>query len=195
MTAAEFWDAEAGDFDLAPDHGLHDPAVRAAWSSLLLPLMPVPHARVADLGCGTGSLSLLLTEAGHRVAGLDISPKMVRLALDKFGAAGHEADLRVGDAAVPPWPAASFDVVMSRHVLWAMADPDAALARWIELLAPGGALVLIEGLWWTNAGMSAAQVSEAVLGHRCEAELRMLDDAAFWGGAISDERFAIISRC
>jgi SAM-dependent methyltransferase len=194
MDLAEYWDGEADRFDEQPDHGLRDPAVRAAWAGLLLPLMPSAPARVADLGCGTGSVTLLLTEAGHRVKGLDISPAMVATARGKFAASGYEADLSVGDAATPPWPPASFDVVMTRHVLWAMDDPDAALTRWLNLLSPGGVLLLVEGLWWTGGGMSAGEVTRLVLHHRNEAELVVLDDPAFWGGPIHDERFAVVSR-
>ncbi|MHB1490926.1 MAG: class I SAM-dependent methyltransferase, partial [Cellulomonas sp.] len=145
-------------------------------------------------GCGTGSLSLLLVEAGHRVCGLDISPGMVAAAREKITGAGHEVELVVGDAAAPPWLPASFDVVLTRHVLWAMADPDAALARWIDLLAPGGRLVLVEGHWWTGAGMTAARASDLVLRHRGEADVIELREPAFWGGAISDERFVVVSR-
>ncbi|PPK63132.1 hypothetical protein V5P93_004067 [Actinokineospora auranticolor] len=61
-----FWDQHAATFDDEADHGLRDPVVRAAWAELLLPLIPTGSA-VADLGCGTGSLSVLLAEAGHRV--------------------------------------------------------------------------------------------------------------------------------
>lgn len=194
MTSAEFWDAEAGDFDEQPDHGLRDASVRAAWTGLLLPLMPPSPARVADLGCGTGSLSLLMAEAGHRVSGLDISPAMVSLAQEKLAGTGYGAEFSVGDAAAPPWQPGVFDVVLTRHVVWAMADPDAALTRWIELLAPQGRLVLVEGRWWTGAGMTAAQVSDLVLRHRVEAEVTALDDAAFWGERIGDERFVVVSR-
>jgi SAM-dependent methyltransferase len=164
VTTADFWDAEADDFDEQPDHGLRDPTLRAAWADLLLPLMAPSPARVADLGCGTGSLSLLLAEAGHHVSGLDISPAMVALARAKVAGAGYGAEFTVGDAAAPPWRPRSFDVVLTRHVLWAMEDPDEALTRWIDLLAPQGRMVLIEGRWWTGAGMSALQVSDLVHG-------------------------------
>ena len=194
MGTAEYWDDEAERFDEQPDHGLRDPSVRAAWAGLLLPLMPCAAARVADLGCGTGSVSLLLAEAGHRVRGLDISPAMVGKARLKLAASGYEADITVGDAATPPWPPASFDVVMTRHVLWAMDDPDAALGRWLTLLAPGGVLLLVEGLWWTGGGMGAGEVTDLVLRHRAEAEVVVLDDPAFWGGPVQDERFAVVSR-
>lgn len=194
VTSAEFWDGEAEVFDEQPDHGLNDPSVRAAWSGLLLPLLPAHPVRIADIGCGTGSVSLLLAESGHHVFGLDISPAMVAQAEEKFATSGYSADILVGDAAAPPWPPGTFDVVVTRHVLWAIPDPDAALQRWLNLLAPGGILVLVEGRWWTGTGMSASQVSDVVLRQRMEAEITMLDDASFWGGPIRDERFIMVSR-
>lgn len=194
VTTADFWDAEADDFDDQPDHGLRDPATRSAWADLMLAVLPPSPARVADLGCGTGSLSVLMAEAGHRVCGLDLSPAMVALAREKVAGAGVEVELAVGDAAVPPWRSGTFDVVLTRHVLWAMDDPDAALTRWIDLLGPQGRLVLIEGRWWTGAGMSTAEVVDLVRRHRVEAEVVALDDAALWGGPVRDERFAVVSR-
>ncbi len=63
----DYWDGQAAIFDQQPDHGLLDPAVRAAWAQLLLPLMPPAPASVVDLGCGTGSLAVLLAQAGYQV--------------------------------------------------------------------------------------------------------------------------------
>jgi SAM-dependent methyltransferase len=194
VSAAEFWDDEAPTFDEQSDHGLTDPAVRGAWAGLLLPLMPSPTARVADLGCGTGSLGLLLAEAGHRVSGLDISPAMVNRAREKLAASGYDVDIILGDAARPPWPRSSFDVVLTRHVLWAMTDPDSAVMRWVDLLAPEGILLLVEGRWWTGSGMGASDVAEIVLRYRSEAEVVVLDDPALWGGPTTDERFIVVSR-
>ena len=83
-----FWDAEAERFDEEPDHGLRDPAVRAAWGRLLTEYLPEPPADVLDLGCGTGSLTVLLAEAGHRVHGVDLAPNMIAAARTKVAAAG-----------------------------------------------------------------------------------------------------------
>jgi len=192
--ASQYLDSEAAVFDAAPDHGLQDPAVRDAWAALLLPLLPPGPARVADLGCGTGTLTVLMAQAGHLVSGLDFAPRMVALAREKIAAAGVVADVVVGDASSPPWQAGSFDVVLTRHVLWAMPDPEAALTGWIGLLGPGGRLILIEGRWSSGVGLASAEVAEFVLRHRLEIEVTRLDDPALWGTPINDERYVITSR-
>jgi SAM-dependent methyltransferase len=184
-------DAYAATFDDEPDHGLRDPAVRAAWAGLLLPLMPPAPARVADLGCGTGSLSVLLAEAGHHVRGLDLSAAMLAIATRK--AEGLPAEFRQGDAADPPYPEASCDVVLARHVLWALPDPDAALARWVGLLAPGGLLVLVEGHWFTGAGLPSAECEAMVRRHRDHVTVTPLTDPALWGREVDDERYLVVS--
>jgi SAM-dependent methyltransferase len=186
----DFWDAQADTFDEQPDHGLRDPAVRAAWADLLLPLLPSGSSLV-DIGCGTGSLAVLAAEAGHRVRGVDLSGRMITAARAK--AAGLRAEFVQGDAAVPPYPPASCDVVLARHVLWALPDPGTALDRWVELLRPGGRLVLVEGRWFTGAGLTAAECLTLVLGRRQEATVRRLDDPALWGGPIEDERYLLVS--
>jgi ubiquinone/menaquinone biosynthesis C-methylase UbiE len=189
------WDAEAAAFDDAADHGLRDPDVRRAWSDLLLPLIEDRGRQVADLGCGTGTLSLLLAdEGGHFVTGIDFSPEMIRRARKKADRTVPNPVFTVADAAHPPLPAGSFDVVLCRHVLWAMPDPAAALENWIALLTPTGVLILIEGRWHTGVGLTADECLALVRGQRNNVELRMLDDPSYWGGPISDERYLITSR-
>ena len=148
----EMWNDEAATFDDAADHGLRDPAVRSAWRDLLLTVLPPVPARVADLGCGTGTLTLLLAAEGYAVDGVDFSPEMIRLAREK-PTVGH-VTFTQADADDPPLEPEAYDVVLCRHVLWAMPDPAAALKRWIGLLAPRGRLVLVEGSWTTGAGLT-----------------------------------------
>ncbi|MEU8269298.1 class I SAM-dependent methyltransferase [Sphaerisporangium sp. NPDC049002] len=145
---ASFWDAAAPSFDEEADHGLRDPLVRAAWAERLGSWMPPSPSDVLDLGCGTGSLTLLLAERGHRPVGVDLSPLMVEQARRKLTTAGFEVAVMVGDAGDPPAQAGtSFDVILSRHLLWTLPDPEDALRRWAGQLRPGGRLVLIEGRW------------------------------------------------
>jgi ubiquinone/menaquinone biosynthesis C-methylase UbiE len=193
-----YWDSQAPTFDDQPDHGLRDQRVRDAWRQLLLAHLPSAPATalapaVVDLGCGTGSLSVLLAEAGYAVTAVDSAPEMIRAAREKALAAGVGVRFVTSDVSAPSLPAGSFDVVLSRHVLWAMPDVDAALNAWIRLLRPGGVLVLIEGRWHTGAGFTAAEASAAVNRHRAEAGVTVLDDPLLWGEPISDERYLLVS--
>ena len=188
-----YWDAQAASFDEEPDHGLRDPDVRRAWSALLREHLPAAPARVADLGCGTGTLSVLLAGEGHQVQGIDLSDEMVTAARAKAADAMVHATFSQGDASDPLLEPACYDVVLSRHVLWAMPEPSAALGRWIELLRPGGMLLLVEGHWFTGAGLTARECESLVREHREDVVVLTLDDAAYWGREIDDERYLLVS--
>ncbi len=189
-----YWDGEAQGFDEAADHGLRDPAVRTAWRDLLHTVLPSPPSDVVDLGCGTGSLALLAAEAGHRVTGVDFAPRMIEQARAKADAAGLDIDWRIGDAAAPPVRHGAFDVVLERHVLWAMPDPAAALQAWAALLKPDGVLLLVEGRWWTGAGLPAVEMERMLEAVGRTAETTSLPDPSLWGGPIEDERYLLVSR-
>lgn len=202
--ASDVWDAEAPGFDDQPDHGLADPRTREAWRRLLLGVLPPPPARIVDLGCGTGTLARLLIDAGYDVTGLDVSPAMLERARAKV----PEARFVLGDAADPAptleadherrpedtRPTGAYDVVLCRHVLWALPEPAAAMARWVGLLAPGGRLVLVEGRWFTDAGLSAEVCDRIVRTVRTEAEVTLLPEAVYWGRPVDDERYLLVSR-
>ncbi|NIZ90934.1 class I SAM-dependent methyltransferase [Kineococcus rubinsiae] len=189
----QYWDEQAATFDDEADHGLRDPAVRRAWAELLLPLLPAAPARVADLGCGTGSLSLLLAEAGYDVHGVDLSPRMIDAARAKAVATGVQARFSVADAAVPPMEPGSVDVVLVRHVLWAFEEPADVLVSWISLLAPGGRLLLVEGRWSTGAGLAATDCEALVRQHRQQVRVQMLNEPSYWGKEVTDERYLLVS--
>lgn len=196
MTAAEaraYWDAEAAEFDEAADHGLRDPQVRVAWDRLLRAHLPEAPSDLLDLGCGTGSLTVLLAEAGYRVHGVDLAPAMVAAARAKIASAGVTASVEVGDASDPPGGAGAYDVVLTRHVLWALPDPSGALSRWVRLLRPGGRLLLVEGRWWTGGGLTAAETGRLLASYTTQVRTVPLTDPTLWGGPVEDERYLCVA--
>ncbi len=120
----------------------HQIADRAA--ELALTCVPAP-GRILDVGCGTGYLLGRLAARAPQaevLAGIDAAPAMIEVA------AGVAADDRlrfaVGAAERLPWPAASFDLVVSTTSFDHWADQRAGLAECARVLAPGGCLVLAD---------------------------------------------------
>ena len=192
-TTIEYWDSAAAEFDDEPDHGLRDPAVRAAWAERLAAWLPEEPSDVLDVGCGTGSLALLACEQGHRVTAVDHSPAMAERARAKL--AGATARVMVGDAAEPPVGEREFDVILVRHVLWALPSPGAVLRHWASLLRPGGRLVLVEGVWGEVSPVGIPAATLAAEAESFAARLhteRLSADARLWGRRVTDERYAMV---
>ncbi len=96
--------------------------------------------RLLDLGTGTGDDACFFQEAGFSVAGVDLSPEMVRIATGK-GLEVHELDMTTIDS---HFPAASFDCAWSMNAFLHIPK-----ARWGDVLsgvqtvlAPGGLFFL-----------------------------------------------------
>ncbi len=187
----EEWDDAAFSFDVEPDHGLRDPDIRAAWSDLLLKHLPPSPGTVLDVGCGTGTLSVLLASHGYAITGVDTSSAML-LAKAEAKAGRERMDITVvqGDAADPP-VSGPFDAVVCRHVLWALPHVERVPGCWKALLRPHGQLLLIEGRWATGAGMKAAEMMPTVERVVGPVRLERLTDAVLWGREIDDERYLL----
>ena len=67
------------------------------------------------------------------------------------------------------------------------------MGRWLELLKPDGRLVLIEGRCLTGIGLAASDAQALVRARGRDVAVTPLDDAALWGGPISDERYLLVS--
>lgn len=138
------WNNCAVEFDNHAAHVLHTDEQRKAWHALLARLVGEGPKDVLDVGCGTGFLALLFAEMGHRVTGIDLSPKMVEIAGDKARSAGLDAQFRVENAMSLSAPDASFDLVIARNVIWTLPNPAVGTKEWMRVLRPGGRLALIE---------------------------------------------------
>lgn len=141
----QMWSSTAGEYDQRWGHGLRTDVERTAWLALLESLFP-PEQRldIVDIGCGTGFLSLLLAELGHRVVGLDLSEGMLEVHRREAEAKGLDIDLVQGDAEDPPPGLGPFDAVVSKHLLWTLLRPQRAVRAWAALAAPGGRVAAID---------------------------------------------------
>ena len=107
-----------------------------------------PGDRVLDLGCGTGTLTIMLKQAAPEVevVGLDGDSEVLALAKSKAEAAGVQLDLQGGLSYEAPFPPASFNRVVSSLVFHHLTS-EAKLQTFKkvgELLGPGGELHVLD---------------------------------------------------
>jgi 2-polyprenyl-3-methyl-5-hydroxy-6-metoxy-1,4-benzoquinol methylase len=192
--ARQYWDHQASSFDDAPDHGLHDPVILAAWTTFLKTYLPSSCAAILDIGCGTGSLSAVLASLGHQVTGMDLSPAMLTHAKAKAATKGLRIEYLVGDATYPGIAPRQFDIILCRHLLWALPEPQDVLSRWAWLLKSKGRMILVEGYWGTGSGLHANDILHMLPPVLTNAKsIDLTGNPDLWGGQVEDERFALIA--
>jgi demethylmenaquinone methyltransferase/2-methoxy-6-polyprenyl-1,4-benzoquinol methylase len=99
-------------------------------------------ARVLDVACGTGDLSLTLFEStGARVVGTDFCRPMLQIAAAKLA---REIPLIEGDALNLPFREASFEAVTIAFGLRNLASVENGLAELRRVLKPGGWVAVLE---------------------------------------------------
>jgi demethylmenaquinone methyltransferase/2-methoxy-6-polyprenyl-1,4-benzoquinol methylase len=102
-------------------------------------------ARVLDVACGTGDLSLVLARAGAgEVVGLDFCRPMLEIARRKAEADGQEIPFVEGDALRLPFEDGSFDVVTIAFGLRNLAGVAEGLRELLRVLKPGGRAAVLE---------------------------------------------------
>src|SRR5215831_11876149 len=175
---AAHWERRAPHFDEDLGHSIRTPAERAAWDRILDLVLPARGILDAlDAGCGTGFLALELAGRGHRVTAVDFAPAMLAAARRKAAERGASIRFEEADAEQLPFAAGSFDLAISRHLLWTLPHPEAAIDEWIRVLRPGGRLVVVDGQF--DVGTPAEPGTSA----RVSAEYAAVSDhLPFFGG-------------
>jgi ubiquinone/menaquinone biosynthesis C-methylase UbiE len=188
---AAHWDRRAAHFDEDFGHSISSPAERAAWDRILDLVIPSGRPIDAlDAGCGTGFLSLELAARGHRVSGIDFAPAMLAAARRKAAEQHLSVRFEEGDAEQLPFAPGSFDLVISRHVLWTLPHPEAAIDEWIRVLRPGGRLAIVDGAQY-NEAVAPPQRENA----RTSTEYAAIgDQLPFYGGRPREEIEAVLTK-
>lgn len=108
-----------------------------------------PHARVLEVGIGTGRIAKPLLARGAELWGVDLSPKMMARLLETLPPGAKRPPLTLADAAALPFRSESFDVALSVHVFHLIADWRTALGEVRRMLRPGG--VFLIGYDWRDS--------------------------------------------
>jgi|SRR4029453_4577836 ubiquinone/menaquinone biosynthesis C-methylase UbiE len=132
---------------------LYDPLVsllggERARRDLVAQANITPGQRILDIGCGTGTLAVMLkrSQADIEVIGLDPDPKALRRAKTKATRAGFSLQLDQGFADDLPYAEHSFDRVFSSFMFHHLEgqNREKTLREVLRVLKPGGAFHLLD---------------------------------------------------
>lgn len=107
-----------------------------------------PEARLLELGCGTGRISIPLLERGLNLIGCDLSSPMLKRFQEKFPA----VRIAQANATMLPFPTAGFDAALTVHVLHLIPAWREVLREIRRVLAPGGVYLNVKT--WESTGAS-----------------------------------------
>ncbi|NNK67448.1 MAG: class I SAM-dependent methyltransferase [Rhodobacteraceae bacterium] len=135
---AKFWDKTAKNYAAKPikDMASYELTMERTRNYLA-------HGdEVLELGCGSGSTSLLLSEHVKHITATDISGEMVEIGRRKAAEEGKDnvsfAQAEVYDASLD---AKAYDVVLAYNLLHLVRDPAAAIRRVHGRIKPGGLFI------------------------------------------------------
>ncbi|TGA84816.1 class I SAM-dependent methyltransferase [Streptomyces sp. MZ04] len=142
---AEAWNGGVG-AHWAAHHGRFDTMLNGLNDTIFEAAAIGAGDRVLDIGCGAGVTTRVAARRaahGHAV-GVDISAPLLDIARARTAADGiTNAAYELADAQVHAFPAAAYDVAISRGGVMFFADHAAAFENIGRALRPGGRLVFV----------------------------------------------------
>jgi ubiquinone/menaquinone biosynthesis C-methylase UbiE len=115
-------------------------------------------AKVLEVAPGPGYLAIEMARLGFQVSALDISRTFVQIGKENAREAGVSIDFRQGDAAVMPFEAESFDVIVCQAAFKNFMHPASALDEMHRVLRSGGTAVIQD----MSSDASHADIEEEV---------------------------------
>lgn len=135
----------AGDYASVAEH-----VERVPPAHLLASIGVSPGQRVVDVATGSGNLALRAAAAGAEVVGLDLVPELLGVAQRRADQVGATIELVEGDAERLPFPADSFDRVLSVFGVQFVPRHGRAAGELVRVCRSGGAIGLVS---WTPEGL------------------------------------------
>lgn len=136
-----YWSERAEDFSKLREKELQSPKFLLWRDELVKHIEGKTNLRILDIGCGAGFFSIILSELGHTVMGIDITPNMIEESKLLAHSVGSTAQFAVMDAESLDFDDNTFDIIVVRNVTWNLPHPDKAYAEWLRVIRPGGLIL------------------------------------------------------
>lgn len=136
----DFFESLAGDWE-----DLRKICFEDRLTSLVIEKLLPRDLVLADVGCGTGSLSVELARFARQVIAVDLSQQMLRRARARAAEKKlANIEFRSGDAEKLPVQSRSVDAAFCIMVLHFIADPQAAITEICRIVKPGGSVIIVD---------------------------------------------------
>ena len=145
----EFWDARSKGYGISTRKELED-ETNVLRNIMRNQMSMNKKLKVVDMGTGAGLAAITMARLGHDVTAVDASEKMLEEARQNAIIAKVDINFVLGDVVNPPLLKHSYDLIVAKSIVWNLIDPTAAYSTWIELLKPGGSMIIIDGNWYLD---------------------------------------------
>jgi ubiquinone/menaquinone biosynthesis C-methylase UbiE len=154
-----YFEAVAGDWENIRKSYFDDRVTSIAIEKLL-----PDNLVIADVGCGTGSLTFELARFAKKAIGVDLSTEMLRRARGLAKERGvRNVEFRMGDALKLPLESRQVDAAFCVMVLHFLPEPQRAIKELCRITRPAGCVILVD-LVRHNQEWMRAQMAHRWLG-------------------------------
>ncbi|MBI3651961.1 MAG: methyltransferase domain-containing protein [Acidobacteria bacterium] len=117
--------------------------VYAPWMKTVIGFAQYSGKRVLEIGCGTGTDSLQFARNSALFTGVDLTPRSIEIARQRFAVYEQQGEFFLGDAEHLNFPDESFDVVYSFGVIHHTPNTEQAAQEIHRVLKPGGKAIVM----------------------------------------------------
>jgi ubiquinone/menaquinone biosynthesis C-methylase UbiE len=120
-----------------------------AWKKLILENAPNKHKlKILDVGTGPGFFAINLALSGHDVTAVDCTHAMLVKAIENAMNYGVNVKFKMANVNELPFGDDTFDLIVSRNVIWNLENPQKALKEWARVLNDEGRLIYYDANWY-----------------------------------------------
>jgi ubiquinone/menaquinone biosynthesis C-methylase UbiE len=120
-----------------------------AWQTIIREYVEADGPiKALDVGTGPGFFAVIMAELGYEVTAIDTSSEMLKEAQKNAQFAGFEITTIKGDAHRIEFPDGTFDLIISRNLVWTLPNPIEAYAEWYRILKPRGKVLVFDANWY-----------------------------------------------
>lgn len=140
-----YWNRRAEGYSISNRESLENNEKNEYEEILKKYISPKNNFKAIDMGCGPGFLAIILAGLGCEAYAFDCTENMLLKAEENANGLGVKIHTIQGDAQKPNFEDNTFDLLVTRNLIWNLENPEKAYKEWIRILKPGGKLIVFDG--------------------------------------------------